>query len=44
MNIENKLDVDVVLSEIIEDYDVFLENYDFDFFDYFKFIEIEDWV
>ncbi|UJD20031.1 nucleotide reductase subunit C [Escherichia phage T4] len=44
MNIENKLDVDAVLSEIIEDHDAFSENYDFDFSDYLKPIEIEDWV
>ena len=36
MTIENKLDVDAVLSEIIEDHDAFSENYDFDFSDYLK--------
>ncbi|EJS9580501.1 hypothetical protein N1511_003877 [Salmonella enterica] len=44
MTIENKLDVDAVLSEIIEDHDAFSENYYFDFSDYLKPIEIEDWV
>lgn len=44
MTIENKLDIDAVLSEIIEDHDAFSENYDFDFSDYLKPIEIEDWV
>ncbi len=37
-------DVDAVLSEIIEDHDGFSENYDFDFSDYLKPVEIEDWV
>uniref|UniRef100_A0A173GAH3 Uncharacterized protein n=1 Tax=Escherichia phage UFV-AREG1 TaxID=1837867 RepID=A0A173GAH3_9CAUD len=32
------------LSEIIEDHDAFSENYDFDFSDYLKPVEIEDWV
>lgn len=44
MTIENKLDVDAVLSEIIEDHDAFSENYDFDFSDYLIQIESEEWT
>ncbi|QQG30824.1 nucleotide reductase subunit C [Escherichia phage UPEC01] len=44
MTIENELDVDAVLSEIIEDHDAFTESYEFEFSDYLVPVELGEWT